>query len=132
MGAGLAKQIKELYPHIFGYYKNRCKTSTPEALLGSIDSYPDSKNCRQIVNMYAQKTYGRTGVHTDYEALKSCLNLVKILAEAMAKFKTTVKVGLPHGLGCGLAGGDWSIVSGIIEETFKDSPVFVEIWKLEK
>ena len=29
---------------------------------------------------------------------------------------TTLRVGLPFGIGCGLAGGDWSVVSRMIEE----------------
>jgi hypothetical protein len=36
---------------------------------------------------------------------------------------------IPYKIGCGLAGGDWEVVKGIIVEVFKPTELFVEIWR---
>jgi len=41
---------------------------------------------------------------------------------------TTVRI--PYKIGCGLGGGDWSIVSRIIQEELVDKGIPVEIWRL--
>ena len=40
-------------------------------------------------------------------------------------------MAIPYKIGCGLANGDWNIVSKIIEETFKED-VKLTVYRLEK
>lgn len=42
----------------------------------------------------------------------------------------SLNIGFPYKIGCGLAGGDWNIVSKIIEETFAGNEWRVELWRL--
>lgn len=38
-------------------------------------------------------------------------------------------IGFPYKIGCGLAGGDWNIISQILEEEFAGPQWNVEIWE---
>jgi O-acetyl-ADP-ribose deacetylase (regulator of RNase III) len=72
-----------------------------------------------VVNCYTQYFYGkgRGGIPPiDYDALRSCM---KYLALFEGK-----RIGLPK-IGCGLAGGNWDIVSKIIEEELANCQVTI-------
>lgn len=105
MGAGLAAQIKKRYPRHYADYMARY------AHLGSACITEISPGKLYVAGIYGQDGYGRTGVHTQYPALKKGLERV---VEYAAQWD--LPVYLPFGIGCGLAGGDWHIVSGIIQE----------------
>lgn len=109
MGAGLAKQIRSKYPEV---YKTYMTAKFQSNLLGKIQIVNVNKN-RTVANLFSQYNYGRVGLYTDYKALKETLAKLKNYAKA-----NNLRVALPHGLGCGLAGGDWNTVSKIIEEAF--------------
>jgi O-acetyl-ADP-ribose deacetylase (regulator of RNase III) len=126
MGAGIAPQMA---------YHFGCNTYPMEAWskqgdirkLGSIDyimlNYPDFK--LTVVNSYTQYYYGKNSpgceIPLDYSALELCLRKINHL------FKPS-KIGLPQ-IGCGLAGGQWEIVKGIIQKELKDCDVTVVIYK---
>jgi len=68
-----------------------------------------------VWNLYGQYTYGREAgvVYTNYNALEQALSyMARWLHGASGKNY----IGLPK-LGCGLAGGDWVIVEGLIKKT---------------
>ncbi|MEK4025373.1 macro domain-containing protein [Sporosarcina sp. FSL W7-1283] len=109
MGAGLAKQIRQVYPEAYYSYMSASHQSD---LLGKIQVV-NINSKRTVVNLFAQYNYGRTGLYTDYQALKE--TLVKLRKYAS---KNNLGVALPYGLGCGLAGGDWNTVIKIIEDAF--------------
>lgn len=141
MGAGLAKQIKDKYPAVFRYYKARCDEDkrvraelgfSKSTLLGLTQiCYKEDylvgcvKDKQMIVNLFAQDGYGRDKQYTDYDALRKCL---KSLSELFRGRATTVAI--PYQMGCGLGGGDWSVVLPIIEEEL--AAYTVEIWKYTK
>ena len=111
MGAGLAKQIREKYPEVYTSYKNhlwRCN-DFGESPLGSVNVVHLSDG-RWCANMFAQNTYGRTGIHTDYSAFRKCLEALTL------KLTPNIEsIAFPYGIGCGLAGGDWYLIKGLIE-----------------
>lgn len=75
MGSGVARQVKEKYPEVFESYKKACKEIS--CLLGGV-LYVSIKNKQQsIANLFAQDSYGKQGLYTDYIALQSCLNDLK-------------------------------------------------------
>ena len=115
MGAGIAKQIRERWPTVYYHYMYRCTDFGTSSLLGTIDDVPlvnDPLN-RHVINMYAQDSYRHPGSgrsrYTDYEAF----------VRALEKIKMTVPegstIGFPKGIGSGLAGGSWAIISNMIE-----------------
>jgi len=70
-----------------------------------------------IINCYTQYRADRTSMQLDYEALILCLR--KINFNFSGK-----KIGVPL-IGCGLAGGDWNIVKGILQTELVDMDVTV-------
>ena len=116
MGAGLAKQIREKYPHVYENYRDVC-TMTDGALLGRV-SFAQVTPSLCIASIFGQEFYGRNKnfIYTSYDALKTGLLKVKV-----AKMQLAQKVYIPHGIGCGLANGDWNVVLSIIEETIPNA-----------
>ena len=119
MGAGVAKAIRERFPNVYESYVKVCKHFEKTELLGKIQCIA-SLNNKTIVNCFAQLLYGHDRRHTNYEALKLCLQKVhdRYPDESIA---------IPFGIGCGLAGGDWKIVEPMIEEIFGDKAVLYRL-----
>jgi O-acetyl-ADP-ribose deacetylase (regulator of RNase III) len=110
MGAGLALKIARKWPTA----KRCCSTALLSGKhLGDI-AYGMSGNFATkviVAHLFAQDKYGRDKRQTDYEALSSCLAKLNDLHTRISR-----PVYLPYGLGCGLAGGDWDVVSELIEK----------------
>ena len=126
MGAGLAKQIKDQFPGVFQAYKEKCSL-----IKSNIGGLGDVQFCSVldeagyiIANVFGQYYFGRFKRHTDYNALKKAFATI-------ATSHPTSTIRIPYKFGCGLAGGDWNVVSRIIEEELVNKGVDVEIWKFE-
>ena len=84
---------------------------------------------KYIANFFSQDHYlPRNVCHTNYDAFRICCKKLKSHVDDYPNMENCV-IGFPYKIGCGLAGGDWSIVSKIIEEEL--SEYNVEIWKYE-
>jgi len=101
MGAGIAKQIRSLYPQHYIDYLN-----TPQQL-GNIVITRISPSLT-IIGLFAQDGYGRNKQHTNYKALKECLIKVAQL--------NIQPIYAPYKIGCGLGGGDWEIVQQLFKK----------------
>lgn len=108
MGAGIAKSIKKEFPEAFQADK---KTEYGDKnKLGKI-SWAKAKSEKGeliIVNGYTQYNWKGIGRKVNYEAVRNVFQTVK-------KLFSGLKIGYPA-IGAGLAGGDWKIISNIIEE----------------
>jgi len=135
MGAGIALSIKSKYPQVFAKYKRvtgsykdrnqllgRCLLISEDGRIVKANDKKENSDTKIIANLFGQYGYGR-GLQTDYEALEKALIELKYFAQ-----NNNLSVGLPYNIGCGNAGGDWSIVEEIIEKIFVDYPV--EVYKL--
>lgn len=123
MSAGFAKHIKQLYPEA---YEADCKTECGDIKkLGTI-SIAKIKNpaleLKYIINLYSQFYYGRDKRYTDYNAMTKGFSLIY----NFLKEKDLI-LGIPRGMGCNLAGGDWKIVESIIRAEFETSTIKVFI-----
>lgn len=130
MGAGIAKQIRDTWPRVFGQYKLYCTRARAEGkpLLGTCQLvYTDEEKSRIVANLFGQEFYGRGKKQTDYDALRKALHA---LATNPFVIQNKFSIGFPYLIGCALGGGNWEIVLPIIEEEFKDYPGKVEIWEL--
>lgn len=127
MGAGLAKQVKKTHPFIYFAYKEKCREIKAGAGgLGDVQFRTASARFGYVVaNIFGQDDYGRGKLYTDYNALRKAL-------EEIAESFPSYTIRIPYFMGCGLAGGDWNIVSQIIEETLVTKGIDVEIWQLPK
>lgn len=107
MGAGLALQIAKKWPQVRQVYLR----SHP--VLGGI--LPVQVEPHLIVcNIYGQDGYGRGRKYTNYGALTEAF-------QHMFWEYADMDVYIPEGMGCGLAGGDWKIISYIIEQWLPDA-----------
>ena len=107
MGAGIAKGIKTEFPEAFKADFATEKGSKEK--LGSFSSATVVKNGHEItiVNAYTQHHWRGKGVKADYDAIKQVFSLIK------AKYSGKC-IGYPL-IGAGLAGGDWNVISSIID-----------------
>lgn len=121
MGAGLAKQIRIMYPEVYEDYRWYLRNN--KVLLGDIH-YTKIGNDKYIFHLFCQNDYGTDKRYTNYEAMSLCLAEVANISK-----ERNYRVALPYGLGCGLGGGDWSIVRKIIDNAFRD---LVIIYKLKE
>lgn len=97
--------------------------------------YKTPDNGTVICNCFAQDDYGRDRQYTSYQYLRKSLLQAKTYVEGYLKDvpQTPVSIRIPYGLGCGLAGGDWNMVYGILNEVFcgcNDNYMHVCICKL--
>lgn len=133
MGSGIAKQIRERWPHVYTDYKwfldksksvwKRPALGRPQCVYENTDLAPNS---RVIVNFFSQLHYLPRNVrHTDYDAFRNCcIELRTIIGSHKQR-----KIGFPYKIGCGLGGGDWNVIKNIIEEVFEDNIVEIYIYE---
>lgn len=127
MGGGIAAEVRERFPGVNKAYEYVCsKYNLAKAELLGMVLYckTDDTEKQFIANCFSQNIDSIDGCLTNYEAARKCFNDVKVWMKDNNK-KT---VAFPYKYGCGIAGGDWDIVEGIIDDVFYD--VDVEIWKL--
>lgn len=115
MGAGLALAIRRKWPSVFEEYKTKVRVaqlqSKTSELLGDIQLISVG-NELFVANLFAQYGYGRNKQHTNYNALRVCLEKVNTIA---INFNVP-NVYIPYKMGCSLGGGDWNVVLKIIKE----------------
>ena len=128
MGGGLALQIRNKYPEVYNCYKKLCSEFKPNELLGKIQIVKVEGNNKYIVNLFGQNNISKTTRMTDYDALEVALNNLKTNMELQDE---KLSVAIPYNIGCALGGGDWSIVSKIISDVFKDSEIDVVIYSFD-
>ena len=128
MGAGVARAIanKLLTAEQYNAYVNYCWKRGQEAV-GTVQ-FIDCEPYLVVANLFSQdETLARRRAGqsiTDYEAMFTCLQKVRELAE-----RRNLPIYIPHGMGCGIAGGDWNRVRQLIYSTLGGSSVHVYIVK---
>ena len=130
MKSGIAAEIVKRYPEAVEA-DNRTEPGD-KSKLGSYTCGVGVDHVH-IINLYGQYNYGTDTRKTDYDALK------KALSEFREDYRYSVVTGepltvaIPKNMGCGLAGGDWNVVRGIIADLFKDDKAFdILICDIEK
>lgn len=125
-GAGIAGQIRRLYPGAYSAYiakhqKDGWKLGDVQIVELFKDGFP------QIANCATQNGYGYTDgqtVFADYGAIERSLWVLEEYCK-----KNNYTLAIPR-IGAGLAGGDWNRIKEIIETIFKHSQVTVEVYSL--
>lgn len=120
MGSGIAKQIRERWPWVFSSYRAYCerrkdKNESPLGEIWGVVIDGEGRNARWVVNMFGQDNFGYYEHRfTSYDAFAKCLEAMR---DRLPKDKT---IGFPKNIGCGLGGGNWKIISALIEEILGD------------
>jgi len=121
MGSGIAKQIRDKYPHVFKEYSSTMSRMPIANRLGKCQVTTAIPNKLFIANLFGQFHYMPRGVrHTDYTALGMAL---RNLQRWKNTFFQEATIYLPFGIGCGLGGGDWGVVTGLIKDSIPDAVV---------
>ena len=111
MGKGIAVQIKKEFP--LAYAIDQSTPKGDRSKLGTISAAYIQEYILVVVNGYTQydfrPTYTDDGTcRADYDAIRSVFKQVKL-------HYPNHTIGYPK-IGAGLAGGDWDIISAIIDE----------------
>lgn len=124
-GSGIAKTIREKYP---AAYEADCKTKKGDlSKLGTFSSATIHDGDRKFViaNVYGQGGFGKRnhgGRDTNYDALYDGLSMLnKFMSESCDAHSSTLTLGIPYGIGCGLGGGSWKIVTAMLEDLFENN-----------
>lgn len=116
--AGLAKQIIAEYPALLAFHRlvinsHKRRNTTP---LGQAYIYEaDQLKTKCIVNLYQQLNVGRDKRQLDYTAFENAL------LDFTERKQEGIPIYIPKNIGCGNAGGDWSIVLKIIEKVIPEA-----------
>lgn len=124
MGSGVARAIRDKWPEVYDAYLQHISMcfGTP---LGSVCYAPIDNSSQEVVNMFAQFSYGYDGLrYTSYDAFCNCLNA---MARDIPKSKT---IAFPYKIGSDRGGANWNIIYAMICEILGDWDV--TIYKLEE
>lgn len=122
MNSGVARAIREKYPEAYNVDRAHTKKGDT-AKLGTFTKTAFSSVT--IYNLYAQWDYGRlqNKVYVEYDKLEKALEAMKQDLIVNNRYETS-KIGMPR-IGCGLAGGNWSVVKQIIKRVFQDKDIYI-------
>jgi O-acetyl-ADP-ribose deacetylase (regulator of RNase III) len=125
MRSGVAKALFTKWPIVKEQYhafnKPFVECSAQDRLLGLCSIIPvNSKTC--VINAYTQNYFGNDGrQYTDYDAIRKVFEFIN------TNIDISDGIAIPYLYGCGLGGGDWDIVSQIIENSFDDKAVVYKL-----
>lgn len=133
MGSGIAKELKMRYPEAFEADIVFPVPRGSRQRLGKHSFAWSRDNNRLIVNLYGQHRYGRDKKYTEEDKLLEAMEQAFIKFEALKERRPdfTIKVGMPYKIGCGLAGGDWKIVSEGIDRLAEQYNIRVCLYRLK-
>lgn len=114
MGAGIALQIKRKWPILYDGYKEICEKNLFK--IGDVWFYTEDLRINPdlvIANLFGQKYLGKGA--TIIDAYHLALPEIQKYSD-----KIRLPIYFPYKIGCGLAGGDWNVVSNLIEKYCPD------------
>ena len=106
MGAGIAKQIRTTFPD--AYKADLMTKYGDKSKLGTYSIAPIYQSDLIVLNAYTQYHFSGSGRKIHYSAIKSVFSAIK--SQYSGK-----RIGYPK-IGAGLAGGNWGIISEIIDK----------------
>ena len=122
MGAGIAAQIHNRYPTAFlaDYITSKGNPRKLGNYTSSIQ-YEKDQYLFTIINAYTQFDCDPREIQVDYMAIKKVMRTIN-------KVYRNTRIGIPM-IGAGLAGGDWEIISKIIDEELTDVDITLVIYQ---
>ncbi len=109
MEAGLAKVIVMKYPEVYETYVNDIPRLSEVQLV-----HIHSRNgALWVANLATQDEYGHKGRFTQYSAVEDCLH----------KLSTVPNLYFPWKFGCGLGGGNWNYMMGLLLRWVPDATI---------
>lgn len=115
MASGVAKDIRTRYPSAYDVYMYAYSVN---ALKLGVVTFADVGGGKKVFNGVTQEFYGKDGKqYVDYWAVKEVIQAMNYYATCGDDYFTRegMCIAMPK-IGAGLGGGDWDIISKIIEE----------------
>lgn len=106
MGAGVALAIKARWPHVYNAYRKQYEATGLS--LGTVLYVPAEPGVL-VANAITQESTG-DGLQVSYSAIRECFQNVSEVAR-----ESGLVVHYPR-IGAGLGGGDWEVISKIIDK----------------
>ncbi|WP_163666802.1 hypothetical protein [Adonisia turfae] len=124
MGAGLAKKIAEKWPAVKEDYQEDRVWADDGPTLGNW-LCTEVTNELFIASIFGQRYYGRAAgrCYTSYLALALGFSAIQHANKYYEFHPVPLPIYIPHGIGCGLAGGDWHVVSALIEQELPNATI---------
>lgn len=114
MGSGVALIVREKYPKAYKTYFDKYKFQNDYLEGGTI--IPVDCGDKIIINAITQNFYGRDGKrYAKYDWIAHCFYEINILANDIGQEFITMPL-----IGASLGGGDWNVISAIIQSECKD------------
>lgn len=117
MGSGVAAAVRSKFPKAYETYMKAHRDSS--LTLGTC-SFVRVAPELWVINAVTQQFYGGDGKrYVDYKAVERCFDFIEHFATNLEKhmiYDGKIPVCFPK-IGAGLGGGDWGIISQIIEDT---------------
>lgn len=123
MGSGVALAVKQKWPGAFEEYrafvgKFKKFSGSKYELLGKVIPFAIEEDNLLIANAITQENFGRSGErYVSYSAIDTAFRSITQIA---SKFNS-VAIHYPL-IGAGLGGGDWAIISNIIDSNMNEFP----------
>lgn len=115
MGSGIAKVLFEEYPQVKSSYHEFCSAMPLHRRLGEVQ--PVDCGGLTAYNCFTQFNYGYGGnKYVSYEAIIKCFKTLNMYLKGQ-------ELAIPR-IGCGLAGGNWTVVSALINEVTPDISIY--------
>lgn len=138
MGSGVAGELRGKYPQIFSDYRAAYERAdkTSGFYMGEVILTEISENLI-IANAITQFYFGKDGVkYVSYEAIQKAFRQIVTAVHEQSLAQETegqqeIEIHYPM-IGAGLGGGDWSVISQIIDQEFEPYPLIKRtLWILE-
>lgn len=134
MGGGVARQIREKWNRVYTEYKNYIKSyenNNQKSPLGTV-CYSVVGN-HMIINIFGQEDVSWNSCMTDYNAVRTAFEdfISEYRKSQHITDDTKLQIAIPYKFGCGLAGGDWNIMTELLEDIEKQYNVLFIAHRLE-
>jgi O-acetyl-ADP-ribose deacetylase (regulator of RNase III) len=129
MGGGIAKQLAEKYPQVEEADKQTKFGDRKKLGSYSVATAEVNDTLFVILNAYTQYKWSSGSDVFEYDAFQKFLNKIYLYIQTY-KAGGKLSIGFPM-IGAGLAGGDWSRISKMIEEFSERVKDFADVTVVE-
>jgi len=130
--SGLAGQLASKYPQVLEADKTQSKYGDKEKLGKSTEvNIEVGETTFIVINVYTQYFFGLGKDVFEYDAFREFLNnYAATITSAIWIYPDKINIGFPM-IGAGLAGGDWSRISKMIEDFSEEVKDFADVTVVE-
>ena len=129
MGGGIAKQLADKYPQVEEADK-QTEYGDPEKLGSYSVAYVEvNGHTFSVINLYTQYKWSSGSDVFEYDAFQKFLNVISPYIQSY-NGGGKINIGFPQ-IGAGLAGGDWSRISKMIEKFSEDVASYADVTVVE-